>query len=190
MHTSVSAFAIAVVVFSVGCSQPVSPISPTSSPDRGPAASAAVTGSRMAAAEDVPFKGRLDGTFTFVPDPPPSTFASVHLDAGGVATLVGRFTLEAPHRVDLSTVPVKGAGTFELKAANGDRVTGLLEGLGTPVEAPAVFSIVETYTVTGGTGRFAGATGSFTAERMVNLATLVTTGSFEGTIALPGSALR
>jgi hypothetical protein len=127
----------------------------------------------------------LEGTFTFVPDDPPSPYASVHLDAGGVATHVGRFTLDAPHRVDLSTVPAAGKGTFALIAANGDRLTGQLEGLGTPIELPNVFSIVETYTLVGGTGRFAGATGSFTCERIVNLATLVTTGSFEGTISTP-----
>jgi hypothetical protein len=136
----------------------------------------------------VPFKGRLEGTFTFVPEPAPSTFASVHLDAAGVATHVGRFTLQAPHRVDLAVLPARGEGTFELIAANGDTVTGRLEGLGTPTELPDVFSIVETLTVTGGTGRFAGATGSFTAERMVNLATLVTSGSLEGAISSPGAA--
>jgi hypothetical protein len=112
----------------------------------------------------------------------------VHLDAGGVSTLVGRFTLDAPHRVDLSMVPVPGAGTFELTAANGDQLIGRLEGLGTPTADPAVFTIVETYTVTTGTGRFAGAVGSFTAERVVNLVTLVTTGSFEGTITSPGAS--
>ena len=32
-----------------------------------------------------------------------------------------------------------------------------------------------------------GATGSFTVERLFNLATLTTTGSFEGTISSPGA---
>jgi hypothetical protein len=196
MHASVPALAIFVVVLSLGCSQAVSPTAPTSGPNLGSVVSgdlavrSELVRSGIAAVEEVAFKGRLEGTFTFVPDPPPSTFASVHLDAAGVATHVGRFTLESPHRVDLSTVPVRGAGTFALTAANGDRVTGRSEGLGTPTENPDVYTIVETFTVTGGTGRFAGASGSFTSERMVNLATLVTTGSFEGTISSPASASR
>ena len=194
MHASVPALAIVVVVLSLGCSQPVSPTAPASGPNRGSVVSADLAvrsdlvRSGLAAVGEVAFKGRLEGTFTFVPDPLPSTFASVHLDAAGVATHVGRFTLEAPHRVDLSTVPARGAGTFALRAANGDTVTGRLQGLGTPTENPDVYTIVETYAVTGGTGRFAGASGSFTAERMINLATLVTTGSFEGTISSAASA--
>jgi hypothetical protein len=46
---------------------------------------------------------------------------------------------------------------------------------------------METATITGGTGRFAGATGSFTTERLFDTVTLTTTGSFEGTISSPGA---
>ena len=38
-----------------------------------------------------------------------------------------------------------------------------------------------------GTGRFAGATGSFTVQRQFDPATGTTTGSFEGTISSPGA---
>ena len=43
---------------------------------------------------------------------------------------------------------------------------------------------------TGGTGRFAGATGEFTVERLVDTATGETEGSFEGTISSPGAGKR
>jgi hypothetical protein len=179
------ALVVVISTLTVGCSQPLSPTNPTSGQIAGPVD---VVGAPDRATE-VPFKGRLEGQFTLTPEPAPSTFASVLLDATGHATHLGRFTLEAPHRVDLATTPARGAGSFELIAANGDKLTGQLTGLGTPTETPDVFSIVETYTITGGTGRFAGATGSFTAERTVSLAPpLLTTGSFEGTISLPGRA--
>jgi hypothetical protein len=40
-------------------------------------------------------------------------------------------------------------------------------------------------TLTGGTGRFEGASGSFTVERVLNRATGISTGTLSGTIVLP-----
>ena len=45
----------------------------------------------------------------------------------------------------------------------------------------------KTAVITGGTGRFAGAQGSFTIMRLVEQATGDTSGSFEGTITSPGA---
>jgi hypothetical protein len=185
---AMTAVTTVITLSSVGCSQPFSPTSPTLGQVSSLGSSANGLGASTAGIKEVPFKGSLDGAFTFVPEPAPSTFAAVRLEATGVSSHVGRFTLVAPHRVNLATVPAQGAGTFELIGANGDTVTGRLEGLGTLTAPPDGFTVVETYTITGGTGRFAGATGGFTAERSVNLTTLVTTGSFEGRISSPGSA--
>jgi hypothetical protein len=49
-----------------------------------------------------------------------------------------------------------------------------------------VFAIVESATIVGGTGRFGGATGSFTMERLFDSIAGTTTGSFEGTISMRG----
>lgn len=191
MHASHLAVGAASLVWLVGCSQPVSPTAPTSiSVARSVAATVGnesgttpVDVASSPAAQAVPFKGRLEGSFTFVPDPPPSTFASVEFGPlTGNATHLGRFTLRGPHRVNLATTPVTAIGTFEFTAANGDTLTASFTGVGTPTATPGLFSIVETAAITGGTGRFAGATGSFTVERVVDLTTSKTTGSFEGTL--------
>jgi hypothetical protein len=55
------------------------------------------------------------------------------------------------------------------------------------VAPPNVVAITETATVTGGTGRFAGATGSIQVERIFDRATGVTTGTLEGWISMAGS---
>jgi hypothetical protein len=72
-----------------------------------------------------------------------------------------------------------GAATFT--AANGDAVTSTVVGQATPTDA-TTFSIVEIYTITGGTGRFAGATGTFTLQSTVDETTGISSGTFSGVI--------
>ena len=74
-------------------------------------------------------------------------------------------------------------GSYEFTAANGDTVTADFTGQATPTATPGVLYIEETATITGGTGRFAGATGSFISERLFDTVAGTTNGSFEGTIA-------
>jgi hypothetical protein len=137
----------------------------------------------VAAGDQVPFKGTLAGTATVTPLGGP--IVAVEIDATGTATYLGRFTLEAPHIVDQSTMTA--IGTYTLTAANGDTITASLAGTARMVEPPNVIAVTETATVTGGTGRFAGATGSIQVERVFNRATGVTTGSLAGWISTPGS---
>src|SRR5207249_10717841 len=106
----------------------------------------------------------------------------------GNATQLGRFTLDIPHVVDRSTRTA--VGTYEFTAANGDTVFAEFTGIATPTEVPGVLYIEETATITGGTGRFADATGSFTVERLFDTIALTTTGSFEGTVSSPGASKK
>jgi hypothetical protein len=140
-------------------------------------------GGASAAGEQVPFKGTLDGVVTITGTPP---IVSVVIDASGNATQLGEFTLSIPHIVDRNAGTA--TGTYEFQAANGDTLTAEFSGQSKPSETPGVLFIVETATITGGTGRFADATGSFTAERFFNTAAGTTTGSFDGTISTKGSA--
>ena len=137
----------------------------------------------VSAGDQVPFKGSLAGTATITPLGGP--IVAVEIDATGTATYLGKFTLAAPHTVDQSTLTA--VGTYLLTAANGDTITADLAGTARMVEPPNVIAITETATVTGGTGRFAGATGSIEVERVFNRATGVTTGSFAGWISTRGS---
>jgi len=135
----------------------------------------------VAAGEQVPFKGSLVGDVTITPLDPP--FLSVDIDAAGAATQLGRFTLDIPHVVNLATRVA--IGTYEFTAANGDALFADFTGHSTPTETPGVLYIVEVATITGGTGRFAGASGSFTVERWYDTVSGTTTGYFEGTISAP-----
>jgi hypothetical protein len=107
------------------------------------------------------------------------------VDATGVgnATQLGLFTYDLEAAVSLPSLSATASAT--LIAANGDMIFGEGVGQGTPTADPNLVSIVETYTITGGTGRFAGATGNFTVERLIDRATLVSSGAISGMIVLP-----
>ena len=142
-----------------------------------------VLGGPVAAGEHVSFKGTLDGVVKVTSVDP--LLVSVLVNASGNATKLGRFSLVIPHVVDRTTRTATGA--FDFKAANGDTLSAEFSGKSAPTTTPGVLSIVETATITGGTGRFAGATGSFTVQRYFDTASRTTTGSFKGTISTTGS---
>jgi hypothetical protein len=176
----------------VGCNQPLVPTSPSlSGPAAVPSASAPATqlSADVVASpsrNEVPFNGTLEGRLTVsIPLQPP--LVSNLNEATGTATQLGRFTLKIPHIVN--TMTRIATGTYEFTAANGDTLVATFTGQATVV-SPGVLSVLDTATISGGTGRFAGAIGSFTTERVFVMATGNITGSFEGTISSPGASKR
>ncbi len=133
-----------------------------------------------AAEKAVPFKGSLQAVES---NDVQGTTLFVEGSGSGNATHLGRLTVTYESEVDLLTLA--GSGSAHFIAANGDSLFTEVIGQATPTENPDVLSIAETYTITGGTGRFADATGSFTVERLLNTGTSVTSGSFGGTIVIP-----
>ena len=134
----------------------------------------------LAAAEnEKPFRGSIQAVETYNPQ-----FPALFVDSSGsgTATYLGRFTVTSEFEVNLLTLA--GSGSAHFIAANGDSLFTELTGQASPTGNPDVLSIVETYTITGGTGRWAAATGSFTAERLLDSVTGVTSGSFDGTIVI------
>lgn len=108
---------------------------------------------------------------------------SVTASGSGTASQLGRFTVSYEVAVDLTTV--SGPASAEFVAANGDSIYANGTGQATETGTPGVFNVVENYTITGGTGRFAGASGTITLDRVVDTNTGVTSGSISGTIVLP-----
>jgi hypothetical protein len=137
-----------------------------------------------AAKHKVPFRGSLEGVVTVTPLTPPFMFVLV--EGSGNATHLGRLTWVAM----LVASPVEAAGTFQFTAANGDMLFADFTGHGTPTATPGVLDIEDHATITGGTGRFAGATGTFTFRHLYDIAAGFTFGSFDGTISSPGASKR
>ena len=143
------------------------------------------------AAADLPFKGTLEGRhISRTPLDPPFVFD--RFEAQGQGTQLGRFELVIEATVNFGARPVTGAGTYTFTAANGDRLVADHTGFSSLVE-PGVVLITEHAVIdpNRSTGRFAGAEGTFTVERLADAATGVgglTGGTFEGTISVPGPA--
>jgi hypothetical protein len=138
------------------------------------------------AKDQVPFRGSLDGDVTVAPVDPP--IFAVNIDGSGTANHLGRFVVSIPHLVNRATR--SAVGTYTFTAANGDTLTADFTGQSAPTDTPGVLAIVEVATITGGTGRFDGATGSFTVTRLYDTAAGTTSGTFEGTVSSPGSGKR
>lgn len=113
-----------------------------------------------AASQTKPFKGRIEGQFVGTPTDNPIIFHAV-ANAHGNATHVGRFTKVTSDT--LNFVTGEDIGTFTMTTANGDLLTGHYSGYVIP-ETATTFSWVLNATITGGTGRFANATGEFVFE--------------------------
>lgn len=142
---------------------------------------------RATEAAPIPFKGTLDGLHVSrIPVAPP--IVADRFEAEGRATLLGQFDVVIEATVNFGTRPVTGAGTYTFTAANGDQLVAQQTGSSALVE-PGVVLITEHATIDPerSTGRFAGAEGTFTVERLADAATGVggrTVGTFEGTLVL------
>jgi hypothetical protein len=143
----------------ISCDQnpPLGPVreSPVSQPS-----AVAAAGRRM-----VPWKESYKASGTITPGarcPAPLLLAS--LKGGGTATHVGKYTIVNSHCLNLSTGALTN-GTFIKTAANGDQIFGTYTGSTTIIQPPApigIFGVTGTLNFTGGTNRFAGATGTAT----------------------------
>jgi hypothetical protein len=140
----------------------------------------------------VPFNGSFQGQERDQPVPPAGPPQQLLVDGTvtGVALHLGQFTMHYNVVVSNPTSPVAtSTGSAQITAANGDMIFTTIIGQGVPAPgAPGFAQITEHHTITGGTGRFVSAQGSFTVERLVELATGLTSGSFHGAITSPGTA--
>ena len=133
-------------------------------------------------AQPVPLQGSIEAVESYIINPPTML---VETAGSGKATELGQFTVTWKFTVNLDIG--SGVGSAHFTAANGDTLDTTSLGQGDPTETPDVNRVVEQHTITGGTGGFAGATGTFTLKRLVNMKTGVTSGSFEGSIVLKAS---
>lgn len=133
-----------------------------------------------ASGQELLLKGSLESNET-----QQAVFPTLYVNAAGSgnATQLGKYAYSFQGQVNIPTLAGTTAATFV--AADGSTLSAQGTGQGTPTSTPGIVSIVENYSISDGTGRFEGASGTFTVERVLNRATGISSGSINGTIVLP-----
>ncbi len=140
----------------------------------------------LAEVNSVAFKGTFDAS-----DKGVVQYPTLLLNGGGTGTAshLGRFTFTYTTTVNLTNG--LSSGVIQLVAANGDVINGVSVGQGLPTGTPNLTDVMQLVTITGGTGRFQGATGGFTSDALLvddpNTGIGLSSGSLTGTISTPGS---
>ena len=139
---------------------------------------------------DLPFQGSFTGrsraVFNCPTTCPPTSFTTSGTYEG-TATHLGSFTAASVDVVDIATAT--STGTIDFTAANGDRLRTTTAGGEDGFTPPNISSVTLLATITGGTGRFAGATGTLTVRFIqeidfANATAEIVSGSLDGAIDL------
>jgi hypothetical protein len=138
----------------------------------------------LAQVNEVGFKGSFGGRSIGTVEA--GTLRATETGAG-IASQIGPFTYTEKATVDLATG--LASSVFQLVAPNGDVINASSVGRALPILNGSHYDGL--LTITGGTGRFQGATGAFTLDRFfdnTNIPAFASSyGSLTGTISTPGS---
>jgi hypothetical protein len=128
----------------------------------------------------LPFKGTMQSNETYS-----TAFHALFVTAtgSGEATQFGRFV--ASYQMESNLMDMSVSETISFTGTNGDSLQAKAVGQAVEDRTPGMFKIVEIYTITGGTGQFAGATGTLTMNRLLSYTLGIASSTFEGYILLP-----
>jgi hypothetical protein len=138
------------------------------------------------AASQIPFKGQFAGSFTF-PDQ-----MDILLAGTGTAPFLGQATSSGHIVIVGPSTCTNGFAVQDTETLTstdeGDTITFSVTSQACPTATPGVYEIKTPYTVTSGTGQFAGATGQGTADCFGNFNNDTFHFTMQGTISHPMSS--
>jgi hypothetical protein len=136
-----------------------------------------------AADNALPFKGTWSGSTISAVFTAPDQVLVVATGLGQ-ATVVGKFVMTSPHVTFLATFGLEGTQVF-VDSGSGDMLNASFTGSLAP-NADGNLEGILPATITGGTGRFAGATGSYQFHIIARPAAFGfdSTATIEGTVTL------
>ena len=127
----------------------------------------------------VPFKGEFIVSIQPLGMPP---IQQLKINGAGHATHLGNSRFEMFNTANFTTIPISLTGTGTFYAANGDQIFTSVSGSSTPNDDGSATAVIEN-TITGGTGRFRNASGSFAGTTTASIGQPAIRLEFEGTIA-------
>jgi hypothetical protein len=139
-----------------------------------------------------PFRATIYAREVLIPTNQPGIFR-VEIDGNGSGALFGRLTFSATETIDFVSNPgtaIVTDGEFTITAANGDQLFATYSGSGVPDPNNAGFVLgTATATLTGGTGRFACASGTVPFSLFIDTAALTEVITFAGEADIVGAQL-
>jgi hypothetical protein len=159
--------AVLACAFGLACTD-----APPTSPGADQAAGG-VAGPSFAATPERPFGGTCTFASTLLPPEPgqPPNVVRFHQDEVCHLRHLGLTTASTTETVTFTETGLVFVTTITYTAANGDQLFTTESGTATPPDQNGLIHFSGTQTVTGGTGRFADASGSFSEVGTVNPAT-------------------
>ena len=140
-----------------------------------------------------PFRAKIYATEILIPTDQPGIF-NVQIDGVGSGALFGSLTFSASETIDFVSNPGTATvtdGEFIITAANGDQLFATYFGSGVPdPNNPGFFLGSATATLTGGTGRFACASGIVPFSLFIDAAALTEVITFAAEADLVGNSCR
>lgn len=128
----------------------------------------------------IPFQGTMQSMENYS-NVSPTMFVTA--TGSGDATQIGRFAVS--YKSEWNLVDLSATETAYFVTPEGNSFQAKAVGQAIEDRTPGMYNVIAIYTITGGMGRFEGASGTFTLKRLVSLTTGATSSTFEGTILIP-----
>ncbi|MEP6950328.1 MAG: hypothetical protein ABI863_13675 [Ginsengibacter sp.] len=130
----------------------------------------------------VPLTAEFQDSVTVIVQGSPGVLEQVRVNGWGSGTPIGTSTFEDDVKVDASVSPEIIKGVETITTANGDKIFATINGTSPDPDEQGNYEVFNKNTITGGTGKFAGATGSYSVTVKGNFNVLTENDTYAGTI--------
>lgn len=130
----------------------------------------------------VPLTAAFQDSVTVIVQGSPGVLEQVRVNGWGSGTPIGTSTFEDNVQVDGSVSPEIIKGVETITTPNGDKIFATINGTSPDPDEEGNYEVFNKNTITGGTGKFAGATGSYSVTVKGNFSLPTETDTYSGTI--------